>query len=90
VEQASGRTAAVFARLWFRGVLLLLFACLWFRGAHPSVVSRGAILTICLPVGSRGSPVCGFAGCYSYYMPVCGFAGLTRLWFRGVLFLLLA
>jgi hypothetical protein len=50
-------------------------ACLWVCGAHLSVVSQGAILTLCLSVGSRGSPVCGFAGCYLYYLPVRGFAG---------------
>jgi len=65
-------------------------ACLWFRGAHLSVVLRGAILTICLSVGSQGSLVCGFAGCWSYYFPVCGFVGLTCLWFHRVLFLLFA
>jgi hypothetical protein len=64
--------------------LIIFVARLWFRGAHPSVVSRGPITTICLSVGSRGSPVCGFAGCYSLLFClsvgsrgslVCGFAG---------------
>jgi hypothetical protein len=78
---------------WFRGVtclrihgvLFVLFACLSFCGAHISVVSQGAIVTLCRPVGSWDLPGCGLTGCYSYILSLCGFAGLTWLCFRWVL-----
>jgi hypothetical protein len=55
--------------------LIIFVARLWFRGAHPSVVSRGAILTIL--------PVCGFAGLTRLWFRGVLLLLFACLWFRG-------
>ena len=59
---SRGAILSIFGCLWFRGVLFLLFGCLWVCRAYLSVVSQGAILTICLSVVSQNLPDCGFTG----------------------------